>query len=416
MSSSSNSSGQLTGVTRKLIGVGLIAGAAVGAVATARARGLSLPTSPPDSMIDWNRVRAIAINMNQADALTMGQRAKLDAEYRRLVAECLPLVSESMGVTIDSPLERTFAFDRVDWIHANIFAFRNLLAPIDDLLTHPSGKRSVAAALMGTVNRQIVSAEMGMLLGYLGRRVLGQYDLALLGGEDAGPGQLYFVEPNIVATEHLLKLPGDQFRLWLALHETTHVFQFEGFSWVRPYFQALLDEYFVFLKSDLQELSRGSKAIKLVVNRLREGKREDQSWLESLMTPEQKSVFDRIQALMCIIEGYSNFVMNDVGKDLLSDFEKISRRFEQRQRNRGRGEQLLARITGLDVKLEQYRLGEAFVNQVIAIRGRDAGRTLWSGPDSLPTMSEIRRPDAWLSRAFASEVTREVNAGSDGFP
>jgi coenzyme F420 biosynthesis associated uncharacterized protein len=307
-----------------------------------------------------------------------------------------------MGVTIESPLDRTFAFDRVDWIHANIFAFRNLLAPFDDLLSQPTGKHSVAAALLGTVNRQIVSAEMGMLLGYLGRRVLGQYDLALLGGEDSGPGQLYFVQPNIVATEHMLKLPSDEFRLWLALHETTHVFQFEGFQWVRPYFQSLLDEYFVFLKSDLQELARGGRGLKLVISRLRDGQHENQSWIESLMTPEQKVVFERIQALMCIIEGYSNFVMNDVGKDLLKNFEKISRRFEKRQRNRGWGEKLLARITGLDVKLEQYRLGEAFVNQIVAAHGRDAGKLLWRGPETLPSMAEIRQPALWTTRVMST--------------
>lgn len=402
MSSTSSTDGQVAGVTRKMIGVGLLAGAAIGAVATARARGLTLPSSPPESMIDWDRVRAIAVNMNRADALTMAQRTELDATYRDLVSRCLPLVTESMGVTIESPVDRTFAYDRVDWIYANIFAFRNMLAPIDELLAQPSAKRTVAAALLGTANRQIVSAEMGMLLGYLGRRVLGQYDLALLGGEDSGPGQLYFVEPNIAATEQLLKLPGDEFRLWLALHETTHVYQFEGFAWVRPYFQSLLDEYFVFLKSDLQELTRGGRALKLVVNRLREGQRGNQSWLESLMTPEQRQVFDRIQALMCIIEGYSNFVMNDVGKDLLKNYERIARRFERRQRNRGWSEQLLARITGLDVKLEQYRLGEAFVNQVIAAHGRDAGRQLWTGPETLPTLVEIRQPELWSVRVLGS--------------
>ena len=171
---------------------------------------------------------------------------------------------------------------------------------------------------------------------------------------------------------------------------------------MRPNFQSLLDEYFVFLKSDLQELTRGGKVVKLVVSRLRDGHRENQSWIESLMTPEQRGVFDRIQALMCIIEGYSNFVMNDVGKDLLKNYEKISRRFERRQRNRGWGEQLLARITGLDVKLEQYRLGEAFVNQIIATRGREAGKILWRGPETMPTMAEIRQPDLWTSRVMSA--------------
>jgi uncharacterized protein (DUF2342 family) len=62
----------------------------------------------------------------------------------------------------------------------------------------------------------------------------------------------------------------------------------------------------------------------------------------------------------------------------------------------------LARITGLDVKLEQYRLGEAFVNQIVAANGREAGKQLWGGPETLPTMAEIRQPDLWAARVLAA--------------
>src|SRR5690606_33421850 len=139
---------------------------------------------------------------------------------------------------------------------------------------------------------------MGMLLGYLARRVLGQYDLALLGGESEGPGKLYFVEPNIAMTERMLNLPPSEFRLWLALHELTHVYEFEGYDWVKPYFQSLMDEYFEFLKSDLNELKSGMRAVRIAIERIREGQRDNQSWIQSLMTPEQRTVFNRIQSLM----------------------------------------------------------------------------------------------------------------------
>ena len=383
-----------------MIGAGLLAGAAIGAIATARARGLTLPREEPDTIANWDRVLAIATSMNKADALTMPQRAALDAEYRSLVEQCLPLVSDYMQTNIESPLERTYAFDRIDWINANVEAFQHLLAPLNDILANPGANRTVISAMMGGLNRQIVSAEMGMLLGYLARRVLGQYDLALLGGEASGPGNLYFVVPNIVATEHLLKLPKDEFRLWLALHETTHVFQFEGFTWVRPYFQSLLDEYFVFLKSDLGELRHGVHGVKMMIDRVRAGQRENKNWIESLMTEEQRVVFYKIQSLMCIIEGYSNHVMNAVGRDLLRKYEEISRKFEQRQRNRSWGEQMLARVTGLDMKLEQYRLGEEFINGIVAAKGHQAALKLWERPENIPTMDELRAPNAWMERVL----------------
>ena len=139
-----------------------------------------------------------------------------------------------------------------------------------------------------------------------------------------------------------------------------------------------------------------------MLDRVRAGKREHQSWIESLMTPEQRVVFGRIQALMCIIEGYSNHVMNVVGRDLLSKYDEIARKFEQRQRNRSWGEQLLARMTGLDMKLEQYRLGEAFVNAIVEKKGHGAALTLWHSPENLPTMDEIRTPDVWIGRVLGS--------------
>jgi coenzyme F420 biosynthesis associated uncharacterized protein len=401
MNSRSDASRESTqALTRKMIGAGLLAGAAIGAIATARARGLTIPRDEPMTIADWDRVVAIATSMNKADALTMPQRTALDASYRTLVEQCLPLVSSYMETKIDSPVDRTYAFDRVDWINANVEAFQNLLAPLNDILSRPGANRTVMSALMGGLNRQIVSAEMGMLLGYLARRVLGQYDLALISGETSGPGNLYFVEPNIAATEHLLGLPKDEFRLWLALHETTHVYQFEGFPWVRPYFQSLLDEYFVFLKSDLGEFRNGVHGLKLMVDRVRAGQREHMSWIESVMTPDQRVVFGKIQSLMCIIEGYSNHVMNAVGRDLLSKYDDISRKFEKRQRNRSWGEQLLARITGLDMKMEQYRLGEEFVNAIVEARGRSAALQLWKGPEYMPTMDELRSPNAWINRVL----------------
>lgn len=399
-------------VSRKMIGAGIVAGAAIGAVVTARARNLTAPSNQPTTIADWDRATQIATSMNRADALSAYERRTLDGEYRALLGKCMPLVSAYMGVTIDSPIDRTYSFDRVDWINANVSAFRHMLSPLNDLLANTSANQSVFSAMIGSVNRQVVSAEMGMLLGYLARRVLGQYDLALLGGESEGPGKLYFVEPNIAMTERMLNLPPSEFRLWLALHELTHVYEFEGYDWVKPYFQSLMDEYFEFLKSDLNELKSGMRAVRIAIERIREGQRDNQSWIQSLMTPEQRTVFNRIQSLMCIIEGYSNHVMNAVGKDLMPNYDSLARKFEQRQRNRGRGEQLLARITGLDVKLEQYRLGEEFINTIVARRGHDVALKLWSGPGTLPTLEELKDPSAWIARVESADFEPSANGGN----
>ncbi len=408
MSAERNSRTRATGalpLDRRLIAAGLLAGAAVGAWASGRVREWSTRTADvAPGLIDWNQVGGIAINMNRGFALTAVERSRLDAYYRDLVRRCTPRVAEYTGIPLPESAERTYAFDRVDWINANIDAFKLMLAPLEALETHPSSRRTVAAALWGGINRTVLSAELGLLLGYLARRVLGQYDLTLLGREPVTAGKLYFVEPNIRMVEQVLRLPPDEFRIWLALHETTHAFEFEGFPWVRSYFNELLERYFAFLREDAEQLRQGLRGIKVLVDRVRTPGGERGSWIEALMTPEQRSLFAKMQALMCIVEGYSNHVMNAVGRQFLPGYEAIAAKFEQRQRQRTVAEQLFARITGLDMKLEQYRLGQRFIDTIVQQRGHDVARRVWESPESLPTMEEIKQPEQWLDRVIDRPV------------
>jgi coenzyme F420 biosynthesis associated uncharacterized protein len=385
---------------RRFLTAGLLAGAALGAWVGSRPRTALAPGREP-AMIDWEQARTIAINMNREAALTAPERSRLDTYYRDLVRRCVPIVSQYTGVELPSTLERTFAFDRVDWINANIAGFRQLFAPLEALNPELDGQRTVASELLGGVNRRVISAELGVLLGYLARRVLGQYDLALLGREPVTTGKLYYVEPNIRSVEQTLKLPGEDFRMWLALHETTHAFEFEAHPWLRDYFNGLLEGYFELLRQDAEVLKRrGMKGLGIFVDRVRD-RRADGAWLEALMTPEQRVIFDKLQATMCIIEGYSNHVMNAVGKSLLPSYAEIARKFELRQKQRTMAEQLFAQITGLNMKLEQYRLGEAFINRIVAERDHATARRVWTGPEFLPTMEEIRQPERWLARTDA---------------
>jgi len=408
-----------------LIAAGLLAGAAVGTWAGGKLRNPS-QGSTKTGLIDWDQARGIATNMNRGASLTGVERSRLDDYYRGLVEKCVPIVSGYTGVDLPDTIERTYSFDRVDWINANLDAFKVMLAPIEALNPATGGNQTVAGMLWGGVNRTVVSAELGLLLGYLARRVLGQYDLALLGREPVSAGKLYYVEPNIRAVEQALGMPRDEFRLWLALHETTHAFEFEGYPWVRLYFNDLLESYFEFLKQDAEHLKQGMRGLKVFVDRARSGERTE-SWIEAVMTPPQRELFARMQALMCIVEGYSNHVMNAVGKDLLPNYAAIAQKFEARQGQRTTAEQLFARLTGLDMKMEQYRLGQRFIDTIAAQRGHDIARRVWDGPESMPSLDEVKNPEHWLARVIdrSPSVTdapgepamlsgsAELNGGSD---
>lgn len=398
--------------SRKALAATMIIAAAAGAWAGNRLR--QMPSTRPEAdarpLIDWRQAREIAVAMSRDEVLSMPERRKLDAEFRDLVRRCVPIVSAYTGDTLPDAPERTFAFDRVDWVNANIDAFEAMFAPLEGLnLLGEAANRTVAAEMLGTLNQKVLSAEVGLLLGYLARKVLGQYDLTLLGREPVSAGKLYYVEPNIRAAEQLLGLPRDDFRMWLALHETTHAFEFEAHPWLREHFNGLLERYFAFLKEDAQHLrANGLGGLRTYVDRLRQGTGESGSWLESVMSAEQRELFTEMQATMCLVEGYSNHVMNAVGRTLLPNYELISRRFSERQQHRSQADRLLAKLTGLDVKLEQYRLGEEFIDAIVKARGHDVARRVWDGPDSLPTMAEIKQPQRWLDRMDGRERRRPV--------
>jgi coenzyme F420 biosynthesis associated uncharacterized protein len=390
------------GPDRRVLAAGVLVAAATGAWVGQRLQQQARKPSSaePPSLIDWRAARDIAVMMSREEALSMPERHKLDAEYRALVARCVPIVSDYTGDQLPDAPERTFAFDRVDWVNANIDAFERMFAPLEGIhLLGEKAQQTVGGQMIGTLNQKILSSEVGLLLGYLGRKVLGQYDLTLLGREPMTPGRLYFVEPNIRAAEKSLGVPRDEFRMWLALHETTHAFEFEAHPWLRDHFNGMLERYFEFLKEDAQRLrANGLSGLKLYLDRIRSGSGESGSWLEALMNAEQRALFSAMQATMCIVEGYSNHVMNAVGRDLLPNYALISRRFEQRLAQRSQADRLLAKLTGLDVKLEQYRLGEQFIDRIVRERGHGFARRVWDGPEHLPTMAEIREPDLWLQR------------------
>jgi coenzyme F420 biosynthesis associated uncharacterized protein len=380
---------------------GVVAGAALGVWATKRVKEFA-GQDRPEGLINWQRTREIATGMNKGDTLTVAERDRLNSYYGELVAKCILIVSDYTGATLPTDDQRTYAFDRIDWIDANLDGFKRMFEPMQALDSPAAHKGTIAKAASG-VNQTILSYEIGLLLGYLARRVLGQYDLALLGREPVeSSGKLYYVEPNIRGIESKLGLPRDEFRMWLALHETTHAFEFEAYPWVRDHFNDLLDRYMTYMKDDAEHLAQGMRGLKVFANRVRQRDSDSQgSWIEAFMNEDQRSLFNEMQAMMCVIEGYSNHVMNAVGRDLLPKYDEISRKFEERQKQKTQAEKLFARLTGLNVKMEQYQAGERFIDAILESRGHDTARRVWEGRAFLPTMAEIRQPQLWLERVDA---------------
>jgi coenzyme F420 biosynthesis associated uncharacterized protein len=281
-------------------------------------------------------------------------------------------------------------------VSANVATFASLIGKIEgELLDQvvPVGG-GLGKATMALANRFVTTRQLGFLLGFMGQKVLGQYDLALLSAEQT-PGRLLFVEENIRSTARALNVPLGPFRTWIALHETTHAFEFEAHPWLRPYLAERLERQLALFSRDASSLGR--EALRGLGRALR-GEGSGEHWMERLMGDEQRRLFRETQAVMSLLEGFSDYVMDEVGRDLVPDVEKISARFHERRERRSPFERAILRITGMDLKLEQYKKGERFVRAIAGARGQEALQRLWSGPEALPQPGEIEEPQRWLAR------------------
>jgi coenzyme F420 biosynthesis associated uncharacterized protein len=324
------------------------------------------------------------------------QRAEAEAFYRDVLLRIEPIVAEEIGAELPQALEVPAVVDRMEWIDLNLATFEHLFGRVESILEAAQrGGDTPGRALTRIVNRKIGNQQLGFLLSFLARKVLGQYDISLLAANPDPRGRLAFVDGNIVATARALRVPLEEFRTFIALHEATHAFEFEAYPWLRAHFASSVAEAIETFATDSGSLPE----------RLRQALGGGEGhWLERMMSPTQLEGFRRTQALMSLLEGYSNHVMNAAGERILPGFGRIHDQFERRGERRGAIERAIMRLTGLDLKMEQYAAGERFVGAVIDQRGRAFMNRVWEGPDRLPTLDEIRAPQRWISRIETAEA------------
>jgi coenzyme F420 biosynthesis associated uncharacterized protein len=350
--------------------------------------------------IDWAAAERVAVARvrRSPGALTSFELRRTEPLYAAAMAEIVPALSRALDTQLPGIVERSGVVDRAAWVHANVAAFAAIMGKVQgDLMTQvvPPGSGLIKAS-MAIANRMVATRQIGYLLGFMGQRVLGQYDLALLSAETT-PGNLLFVEENIRKTAAALDVPLNPFRTWIALHETTHAFEFEAHPWLRPYLAERLERQLSSMSTSVSGLNGDAvKKLGRVLRRAGSG----ENWMEGLMTPVQRREFREVQAAMSVLEGFGDYMMDEVGRDLVPDVEMISTRFHARRENRTGFERAMMRVTGMDLKMEQYRKGEEFVAAIAGAGGAKALHALWLGPESLPSPEEIDQPSRWLARVL----------------
>ncbi|WP_307816500.1 zinc-dependent metalloprotease [Nocardioides limicola] len=340
-------------------------------------------------MVDWElavrlgaRLAGDGPQVSPAEAASTVAQLRVDADRSR------DLVREFTGLDAPPNGAPLLVVDRAGWVRANADAFAGVIAPLTD-------KLEAARTLPGTsairaVGSRVTGTEVGLLLGFLGSKVLGQFDPMY-----ADTGRLLLVAPNIVHTEQQINADPDDFRLWVCLHEETHRVQFTSVPWLRDHLLAQV--------GDLVDAVDPGSALDVGFARALEALREGtkgMSILEMVSSPEQRRVIDRITGMMSLLEGHADVVMDGVGPGVIPSVASIRKAFTRRRQGVGTLDRILRRLLGLDAKMAQYRDGATFVRAVVDEVGMDRFNSVWAAPDHLPDLAEIHEPRAWMDRVL----------------
>jgi coenzyme F420 biosynthesis associated uncharacterized protein len=350
-----------------------------------------MPEAPVPEAVDW----ALAARVGRAVAgpgprATPEERARINSEFGALVAEADTLVRDFTGLHPAEPAGEPHVLGRGAWIDANIEGFRGLMSPVAKRLAE-GPLRTGASRRVG---RAALGLQIGLLLGYVSQKVLGQYDLLLAGG---GAGRVYFVGPNVLAAERRWRFDPRDFRLWITLHEVTHRTQFVAVDWLKDHVQSLIDRY---LSEVTFDAGRVRAMISEGVRLLGQGPAvwRKANLMEIFLSPGQREVLWDMQSLMTVVEGHGNFVMDRLGAEHIPTFERMKSSLSAQRSSAGVAERAVQRAIGLEMKYAQYSVGETFIAGVADRGGMSAVNRVWAKPENIPTTDELTDPDAWMRR------------------
>jgi coenzyme F420 biosynthesis associated uncharacterized protein len=373
-------------------------------------------------MVDWN----VAVNtarklVRPGPTVSMDDALSTVAELRDAAQRAEDYVETVTGLTVPSATAPVLVVDRPGWIQANADAFATVMEPLNEKAAKRlNGASSGAGQTVAAVSSRVSGAEVGALLSYLAPKILGQFDPFHPGAPGEPGGRLLLVAPNVVMVERELDLVPSDFRLWVCLHEETHRVQFTAVPWLRRYMNAQVEEIANATELDPAALLRMAKN---GASRLGEAIRQNQeiSIIDLVQTPAQRAVVERITAVMSLLEGHADVVMDSVGPGVVPSVETIRARFNVRRQSRGM-DRMIRKMLGLDAKMRQYRDGAKFCNQVIESVGMTGFNRVWEGPQMLPTPAEIADPLLWVARVHSDttiarhEAEQAVSAQPDAEP
>ncbi|MFC0002659.1 zinc-dependent metalloprotease [Micromonospora siamensis] len=339
--------------------------------------------------VDWDLAAATAGALSKSGPrVSYAEATDVVADLRRLTEEAAGHVADYTGLRSQVAHPPVKVVDRRDWAAVNIAGLREVVTPLVSRLS----KDKQPGPLTEAIGSRLTGVQAGTVLAYLSGRVLGQYEVF-----SGDPGQLLLVAPNIVEVERKLGADPRDFRLWVCLHEVTHRTQFTSVPWMRAYFLGEVQAFVDASQNSEHLLERLRRGVATLSDAVKDPESRS-SVLDIVQTPAQRAVLDRLTALMTLLEGHAEFVMDGVGPQVIPSVESIRAAFNRRRESGNPLEKAIRRLLGVEVKMRQYAEGRKFVHGVVERVGMAGFNKIFSSPLTLPRIEELGDPDAWVAR------------------
>ena len=351
-----------------------------------------MPRQSTTRYVDWEFAKATGSRLVPAGpSVTAAEAASVVAEVRDAARRARQPVADTSRLHAPGDAPGVLVVDRPTWIALNADSMSALMDPVFGALIDKQKK--APGDLARAVGGRVTGAEAGTMLAFMAGKVLGQYDLA-----PGGTPQLLLVAPNLVQVERELGVDPADFRLWVCMHEETHRVQFTAVPWLRDHMVERVRTLATDLVPDPESLQ---ETMQRLVHQLPDAVRSGGAGITELIaTPEQRERLAEVTAVMSLLEGHADVVMDEVGPQVIPSVGHIRQRFNERRKGVGAFDRVLRRLLGLEAKMRQYRDGAVFVREVTAAVGTDGFNRVWESPETLPKPAEIEKPSAWVSRVL----------------
>jgi putative hydrolase len=348
--------------------------------------------------VNWQMAGEIAEALASTGSDSVPDPASGQSDFAEACRLAQLRITALTGFELLPGVTRIEMLERQEWARATL---KDLAPYVERLANRLTGQISPSVpvvplqGLVGAMSPFLIGSHMGLIVGYLAHKSLGQWDLCLPRG---AVGRINVNLVNVVKLEKELGVDPKQFRMWLAFNEVAHELLFQAIPWARPYLLKLIESYVDAVMVDSAEIMvrLQSMADPEQMNMLMQRPEE---LFPMLRSPEQNALQDRIQSFMSVSEGYAGWVVERASSELLNQFDRIREGINRRQATRSSAEKMLEKLLGLDLSLGHKRAGERFIRAL-----EDAGQLelLWKGPENLPELNEVSEPAKWLTRVAFS--------------